>query len=290
VPCFVESTAEGRHLIDPRGSYCAALDSVPVSNLIAMSAKAHKFIAPARLYVYETILGELVQDLEDMAAEPGECIQEAHAMVGQRHVAWHRHVAPTDQPCIREGMVGCARRAGRDPRRTVYGKAGDVVDARGLDGLSEGHRRQDGGEPPCQHRLPHPAGPEHERLWLKCLHPISLYPKGSCWVLVTDPLWWYAQMCIPTVSGHCRRTSWVYAQRVRLERFQDALRFGQCQAEVLNLSIPLSMIATSCTRTSRASFILAKSLTLDFMGSPPVRMLRIGGPIVPPCQSSAPAF
>jgi hypothetical protein len=138
--------------------------------------------------------------------------------------------------------------------------------------------------------VPAPGWAEHGRLWLKRLHPISLYPKGSCCVLETITFWWYAQIWIPTVSGHCCRTSGVYAKRVQLERFQDAFRFGQCQAEVLNLLVPLSRIATSCTRTSRPSYVLATSCTLHFMGSPPVRMLRIGGPIVPPCQSSAPAF
>jgi hypothetical protein len=32
------------------------------------------------------------------------------------------------------------------------------VDPRGLDGLGEGHRGQDGGEPPGQHRLARPGG------------------------------------------------------------------------------------------------------------------------------------
>jgi hypothetical protein len=177
-----------------------------------------------------------------------------------------------------------------DQGRAATGEAGDAVDACGLNGLGEGPRRQAGGEPPHQHRFTRPRGPEHDRLWLKRLHPISLYPKGSCCVLETITFWWYAQIWSPTVSGHCCRTSWVYAKRVQLERFQDAFRLGQCQAEVLNLLVPLSRIATSCTRTSRPSYVLATSCTLHFMGSPPVRMLCIGGPIVPPCQSSAPAF
>jgi hypothetical protein len=53
-------------------------------------------------------------------------------------------------------MVGRAKRAGRDPRRAVAGAAGDAVNTRDLKGLGEGHRRQDGGDPPCQHRLARP--------------------------------------------------------------------------------------------------------------------------------------
>jgi hypothetical protein len=61
---------------------------------------------PAKLYLYETILERLAQDLEDMAAELGQFIQEAHAIVGQRHVARHRPVPAADQPHIRNSMVG----------------------------------------------------------------------------------------------------------------------------------------------------------------------------------------
>ncbi len=63
-------------------------------------------ITPARLYLYDTLLQRLAQDLQDMAAELGELIQEEHAIVGQRHFARHGDLAPTDQPRIRDGMEG----------------------------------------------------------------------------------------------------------------------------------------------------------------------------------------
>jgi hypothetical protein len=68
-----------------------------------------RYRTPAKLYVYETLLERLAQDLQDMAAELGQFIQEEHAIVGQRHFARHRHVAPADQPRIREGVVGRAK-------------------------------------------------------------------------------------------------------------------------------------------------------------------------------------
>ena len=82
-------------------------------------------------------------------------------MVGQRHFAGHRHVAPSDQPGIGEGLVGRATRAGRDQRRVVVGEAGDAVNPRGLKGLSERHRRQDGGEAAGQHRRARPWASSH---------------------------------------------------------------------------------------------------------------------------------
>jgi hypothetical protein len=44
----------------------------------------------------------------------------------------------------------------------MAGEAGDGVNARGLERFSDGHRRQDGGESPCQHRLARPRGAEQE--------------------------------------------------------------------------------------------------------------------------------
>jgi hypothetical protein len=40
----------------------------------------------ARLYLYDTLLERLAQDLKDMAAELGQFIQEEHAIVGHLHV------------------------------------------------------------------------------------------------------------------------------------------------------------------------------------------------------------
>jgi hypothetical protein len=47
-----------------------------------IAAKTNRSMTPARLYLDDTFLEQLAQDLEDMAAALGPCIQEAHAMVG----------------------------------------------------------------------------------------------------------------------------------------------------------------------------------------------------------------
>jgi hypothetical protein len=119
-----------------------------------------------RLYLYDTLLQRLPQDLEDMAAELGPCIQEEHAVVGQRHFARHWHVAPDDQPDIGDGVVRGATRPGRDQRGALAGEARDAIDARGLNGLSQGHGGQDGGEPPGQGGRARPRGAEEEQIWV----------------------------------------------------------------------------------------------------------------------------
>ena len=74
---------------------------------LANSANVWRLRKCGRLSVENTLLEWLAQDLKDMAAELGPCIQEEHAMVGQRHVARHRHVT----------LVG--RSEAHDPRLSV---------------------------------------------------------------------------------------------------------------------------------------------------------------------------
>ena len=58
--------------------------------------------------------------------------QHAPSMKRAPCLSARRQLAATDQPRIRDGMVGRATRAGRDPRRAVAGQAGDAVNPRGL--------------------------------------------------------------------------------------------------------------------------------------------------------------
>jgi hypothetical protein len=65
------------------GSYWTWPELLMVSSLMAKLTKSLRFRTLWRLYSDETLLERLAQDLEDMAAELGPCIQEEHAMVGQ---------------------------------------------------------------------------------------------------------------------------------------------------------------------------------------------------------------
>jgi hypothetical protein len=117
---------------------------VGVQTRAASPVSAARAKTRGRLYACDPILKRLPQDLHDMAAELRQFIQEEHAMVGQRHLARHGHVAATDQPRIRDGMMGSTTRSGRDQRRTVPREASDAVYPCGLKGFGEGHGRQSG--------------------------------------------------------------------------------------------------------------------------------------------------
>jgi hypothetical protein len=74
-----------------------------VSSRAANVARRLRSSTYAKLYVYETLLQRLAQDLQDMAAALGPFIPAEHAMVGPRHVARPRHVAPPISPASEMG-------------------------------------------------------------------------------------------------------------------------------------------------------------------------------------------
>jgi hypothetical protein len=122
-------------------------------------------MTPAKLYSCETLLERLAQDLQHMAAELGQFIQEAHAVVGQRHLARHRHLAAADQPHIRDGMMGGAKGAGvthavRSPVRpaTRWIRVVSMASARVIAGRMVVRRR-------ASLDLPTPGGPMMRTLW-----------------------------------------------------------------------------------------------------------------------------
>jgi hypothetical protein len=65
------------------GSCCPLPRSLTAISRPAKSARVLRSRTPEKLYPKNTVLEQLPQDLEDMAAELGPCIQEEHAMVGQ---------------------------------------------------------------------------------------------------------------------------------------------------------------------------------------------------------------
>jgi hypothetical protein len=115
------------------GGYRARPEPLTLISRLAKSVKLLRSRTLWRLSVEDTLLQGLAQDFENMAAELGPFIQEEHAIMGQRHVARHRHGAPTNQPHIRDGVVGRTTRASRDPRRAIPREASDAREVGGVD-------------------------------------------------------------------------------------------------------------------------------------------------------------
>jgi hypothetical protein len=64
--------------------YGPMLEPPEVVSRAAKVAKTFKLRTSAKLYVHETLLDRLPQDLEDMAAELRQFIQEVHPVVRER--------------------------------------------------------------------------------------------------------------------------------------------------------------------------------------------------------------
>jgi hypothetical protein len=80
------------------GSYDTRPARLTVSSRLAKLSKSRRFMTCGRLYFCETLLEGLAQHLQDMAAALRQLIQQEHAVVRQRHLRWHRHLAPPVRP------------------------------------------------------------------------------------------------------------------------------------------------------------------------------------------------
>jgi hypothetical protein len=172
------------------GGYRARPESLTLISRLANSAKLLRARTLWRLSVEDTLLKRLTSAFEHMTAKLRPFIQEEDAVVGQRHVARHRHVAPADQPDMRNGVMGGATRADRHPCGAVAGEASDTMDTCGLNGFGQGHPRHDGREPPGQHRLASPRGAEQEEIVVRtpASHSASPWRLGEQMACAVNPL------------------------------------------------------------------------------------------------------
>jgi hypothetical protein len=92
----------------------------------------------------------------------GRLIEAQAGAMRQRYLARPRHLPAPDQPHLGDRVRRGATRPRGDQGGAGAGAAGDAMDARGLEGVGEAHRGQDGGEPPSQHRLASPRGAEEK--------------------------------------------------------------------------------------------------------------------------------
>jgi hypothetical protein len=132
---------------------------------------------------HHAFLDRLAQDIQDVMSAPRQGIQQEHALVGERHLPRHGHVAPTDQPDIRDGVVGGPNAAGRDPRRAVAGEARYTVEARGLKRFSQGQGWQDGDEVAC------PPSYGHVNCAKRCWVSVMIPPTGMAPVPFHQVAW-----------------------------------------------------------------------------------------------------
>jgi hypothetical protein len=149
--------------------YRALPESLAITTRTARPARLLRSRTRGRLYSGDALLERLAQACQHVACALGPFIQQEHAVVRPRPVPRHRHLAAAAQPHIRDGVMGGATGARGDRGGAGAGTAGDARGAGGVEGFSEGHLRQDGGEPPRQHRLARLMGAERQDIMIKTL-------------------------------------------------------------------------------------------------------------------------
>ena len=106
----------------------------------------------------------LAHHFEDVALKFGQLVEEQDAVVAERDFAGTRDGAAADQSGVADGVVRRAKRPRAHQAARIFEHAGDAVDARGLDGFLERHRRQDGGNALGQHGLAGAGRPEENNV------------------------------------------------------------------------------------------------------------------------------
>ncbi len=135
------------------GSYRPRPEWLAVSSLRAKLAKSLKLRTLWRLYLHDTLRKRLAQDLEDVAAALRPCIENEHAMVGERDGAGHWHLSATDQPHIGDRVIKGMEGASGNAVRAPVGTPGDVLDVHGLEALGHTHEGQHRGQTTHMHAL-----------------------------------------------------------------------------------------------------------------------------------------
>ena len=111
-----------------------------------------------------SILDRLPQYFEHLAGELGQLIQKQYAIVRQRHFTWPGNPAAASHCRRRDGVVRCTERALLDQPSHRAQQAGDAINLTDFQRLVLGHRWQNAGDAPGQHRLSRPGRACHQQV------------------------------------------------------------------------------------------------------------------------------
>ena len=114
------------------------------------------------------IFQRLPHDLEYVAREFGELVEEEQAVVREGDFAWARHDAAADEAGVGDGVVRRAEGTLRDKTLRRIEHSGDGVDLGGLESFVEGEGREDRGQTFGEHRLAGAGRTDHEDVVTAC--------------------------------------------------------------------------------------------------------------------------
>ncbi len=106
----------------------------------------------------------LAEDLEDVAGEFGELVEEEDAVVGEGDFAGARDGAAADDGGGRGGVMRRADGAGAEERLVLGEQSDGGIDAGGFEGFGAGERGEDGGEAFAEHGFAGAGGAEEQNI------------------------------------------------------------------------------------------------------------------------------
>ena len=110
------------------------------------------------------VLKRLAQDLQRGARELRELVEEENPAVRERNLAGNGTRAAAEKPYRAHRVVRRTKWARGDEHAAALFAARDGVDLRDLKRLFGGHRREDGGYPPRDHRLARAGRANHQQI------------------------------------------------------------------------------------------------------------------------------
>src|SRR5271156_6208707 len=99
------------------------------------------------------VFQRLAHHFQHVALKFRQLVEKHHSVVAERNFSGARDGAAADEACIADGVVRRAVRTRADQAARIFEDSGDAVNARGLDGFFERHRRQNGGDAFGEHGL-----------------------------------------------------------------------------------------------------------------------------------------
>ena len=109
-------------------------------------------------------LQRLAHQVEHVAVELGQLVEEQHAVVRQGDLARSRLRSAADERRAGDAVMRRPERPPRQQAGTRRQEAGHRVDGRAVERLVEGERRQDRRQPARQHRLARARRPAHQQV------------------------------------------------------------------------------------------------------------------------------
>ncbi len=170
----------------------------------------------------------LPEHFEHVAAEFGQLVQKEDAVVRQRHFARAGRLSAADERHLRREVVRCAEGPFGEQAAVRSDLARDGVDLGRFERFVERQRRQNRGQPACEHRLARTRRADHQHVVAARRRDFER-PLDGCLPLDVGEIFGVAALFLREGGGSCRRCDRPVAAQV-LHRLSQRCRTDHLHA------------------------------------------------------------